>query len=543
MRLLIPDERQQSPGEIIGYVIGVLYFFGMIYYIYRKHLLSLFQMFMNYLDDNENEEQYKAILYSCLNSIQFLILCFYSTFSSESDLAVSTIIGSDAFMIFFVFSYILYKYPTHSHGVLDTWITIRDAFFYILSLFVLFICILLDFLNIGTAVILLVVYFANIIFIFNSENVKSKMMEWFDLTAEDEDYSCEQHLTYVKRRISITHLKDNNYIQTDDPTLIKKLALNNKASSQKSGKLKLIFQKIVYIIIFAIKNQVKQEKQFRVEYYLNMYKPKQRGPPSKKSKIEPASSVPDSHHQNINEDIPLMENNDIPIEHQKDQEGVQENDQEQEQQQQQEQEGGKQKLTLPKGGLDKFLFILFFPAHLICHFIPTPKDDADYVNIILDLLISLAIVTGLYFLIDWWIFEIFDGTGIPIQVLGFIFLGVLVSTQLAYHQIDIAKEELQLKFTQAFFQTAICKSSLCMGITWGIQSLINIDTGLVRRSSKHSKTFAVCIIIVCGLVAFLLFQCWLKRFILAKSEAQKYMVVYCLLLIIIAVIVPLDVIK
>lgn len=85
-------------------------------------------------------------------------------------------------------------------------------------------------------------------------------------------------------------------------------------------------------------------------------------------------------------------------------------------------------MSLPKGGLDKFLFILFFPAHLICHFIPTPKDDADYVNIILDLFISLAIVTGLYFLIDWWIYEIFDGTGIPIQVLGFIFLGVLVST-------------------------------------------------------------------------------------------------------------------
>lgn len=94
-------------------------------------------------------------------------------------------------MIFFVFSYILYKYPTHNHGALDAWITIRDAFFYILSLFVLFICILLDFLNIGTAAFLLVVYLANIIFIFNSENVKAKMMEWFDLTAEDEDYSCE----------------------------------------------------------------------------------------------------------------------------------------------------------------------------------------------------------------------------------------------------------------------------------------------------------------------------------------------------------------
>lgn len=71
-------------------------------------------------------------------------------------------------------------------------------------------------------------------------------------------------------------------------------------------------------------------------------------------------------------------------------------------------------MSLPKGGLDKVLFILFFPAHLICHLIPTPKDDADYFRIFLDLFISLAIVTGLYFLIDWWVYEIFDGTGIPI---------------------------------------------------------------------------------------------------------------------------------
>lgn len=50
MRVLIPEEKEHSAGEVIGYVIGVLYFFGIIYYLYRLHLLTLFQMFMNYLD-------------------------------------------------------------------------------------------------------------------------------------------------------------------------------------------------------------------------------------------------------------------------------------------------------------------------------------------------------------------------------------------------------------------------------------------------------------------------------------------------------------
>lgn len=51
-------------------------------------------------------------------------------------------------------------------------------------------------------------------------------MDWLNVTAEDEDYNCEQHLTYVKRRVSLTHLKDNNYVNLDDPALIRKLALN-----------------------------------------------------------------------------------------------------------------------------------------------------------------------------------------------------------------------------------------------------------------------------------------------------------------------------
>lgn len=42
MRVLIPEEKEHSAGEVIGYIIGVLYFFGIIYYLYRIHLLSLF---------------------------------------------------------------------------------------------------------------------------------------------------------------------------------------------------------------------------------------------------------------------------------------------------------------------------------------------------------------------------------------------------------------------------------------------------------------------------------------------------------------------
>ncbi|CAD8082003.1 unnamed protein product [Paramecium sonneborni] len=82
-------------------------------------------------------------------------------------------------------------------------------------------------------------------------------MEWLDLPAEDEDYSCEQHLTYVKRRISITHIKDNIYIQTNDPALIRQLALNNKVSSQKSGRI--IFLNQYTLLFMRLKIKLKRK--------------------------------------------------------------------------------------------------------------------------------------------------------------------------------------------------------------------------------------------------------------------------------------------
>ena len=79
MRILSPENIEHSPGEIIGYVIVVLYFIALIYYIFRLHLLSLFQMFMDYLDVNihsmnrimkiqNNTRQYYTVV-----SIQFNI--------------------------------------------------------------------------------------------------------------------------------------------------------------------------------------------------------------------------------------------------------------------------------------------------------------------------------------------------------------------------------------------------------------------------------------------------------------------------------------
>jgi uncharacterized membrane protein len=75
------------------------------------------------LDGRENEETYRPIVYSMLNCILYLLLMIFSTFSSESDLGLAAIIGSDSFNIFFILGLIFFKYKDAHHGHLDTWIT------------------------------------------------------------------------------------------------------------------------------------------------------------------------------------------------------------------------------------------------------------------------------------------------------------------------------------------------------------------------------------------------------------------------------------
>lgn len=104
-------------------IIGVMYMLVFVYYIYKKFLSIIFEDLICLLDVGENDELYRPLVYSGLNSILFLIFCFFSTFSSQTDLGLSAIIGSDVFNIFVILGLIFYKFKDSHHGDLDTWIT------------------------------------------------------------------------------------------------------------------------------------------------------------------------------------------------------------------------------------------------------------------------------------------------------------------------------------------------------------------------------------------------------------------------------------
>lgn len=135
--------------------------FGFVYYIYKKFLSIIFEDLICLLDGRENEETYRPLLYSILNSLSILILCFFSTFSSGSSLGIAAIIGSDCFNTFLILALIFIKFKDANHGVIDTWITYRDSLIYILGLTSLFLFLYFEWVNLWAAMILIVYYLTN----------------------------------------------------------------------------------------------------------------------------------------------------------------------------------------------------------------------------------------------------------------------------------------------------------------------------------------------------------------------------------------------
>jgi hypothetical protein len=70
------------------------------------------------LDRKENEETLRPVIYSILNCLPFLILCFFSTFSIHSDFGIASLIGSDCFNNFFILALIFIKFKDANHGIL-----------------------------------------------------------------------------------------------------------------------------------------------------------------------------------------------------------------------------------------------------------------------------------------------------------------------------------------------------------------------------------------------------------------------------------------
>ena len=75
-------------------------------------------------------------------------------------------------------------------------------------------------------------------------------------------------------------------------------------------------------------------------------------------------------------------------------------------------------------------FVIFLPIHLILLVIPSYHDKAENKKmsyIIICFTINFIFLSGSMFCLDWWLFELVRAWNIPIEIAGYVIVGIFLN--------------------------------------------------------------------------------------------------------------------
>ena len=209
-------------------------------------------------------------------------MCF-SLYDTQTNLGVSTVVGSDAINIYFVIGVILYKL-NGAETNLDNYIFVRDVIFYVLGLLLLSIFYFVKDSHWEIPMGLLIYYFCYYQVQLNHDSIKETIYKLLGFIHDDDSFNADEHFLFKKRRDSLTFLQENQFVDLKDETLIKRL---NRSKAMLSINLKdqftrqrvlFNFQRMVFIVIYAIRNKHHLEKIKRSSYCKGLHS-NERGEP------------------------------------------------------------------------------------------------------------------------------------------------------------------------------------------------------------------------------------------------------------------------
>jgi hypothetical protein len=94
-------------------------------------------------------------------------------------------------------------------------------------------------------------------------------------------------------------------------------------------------------------------------------------------------------------------------------------------------------LKFPKSLLERIFFILFYPVFVILYFLPNYLDNPIPKKLVLCLVMNIVLLGCCVFLLDWWLYEISMGTGIPMAILGLLIGGPLLNLNFFYYNLRV----------------------------------------------------------------------------------------------------------
>jgi hypothetical protein len=92
---------------------------------------------------------------------------------------------------------------------------------------------------------------------------------------------------------------------------------------------------------------------------------------------------------------------------------------------------------MPKTLAERIFFILFYPINLILYMLPNYLENPIPKKLVLCILLNIVLLCGCMFLIDWWLYEISLATTIPIEIIGLILAGILLSWHFLEYNLKV----------------------------------------------------------------------------------------------------------
>lgn len=325
------------------------------------------------------------------------------------------------------------------------------------------------------------------------------------------------------------------------------------------------FQKLVYIVMYAIRNKHKMEKIQRAQYYHNLHNKSEKKEKEKNYNGEPKEDVTpkaneEPYSQNnlsknnldrqssnlnpINDNMPLLNQNEEMMKPAPNFNEVNKNESYEERAKNddlppnesnnfkssglenedkkdipapmnlnnEDDEPEEEEVTLkcPEGFFNKIIYLFEFPI-LVCLFVlPNYKKNPSVKKLAFSLLLNLTLMGILLFFITRWLHVVSIGVNMNEQTMGFVFCSLGLSFPFIKYNFKIAASDKDVDFMQCFLQLGVYKIGVCIGLSWLFYCIVYLSNEINVVGDLFR--FGVLEAVHGGILIFLLLVTLIKKF-------------------------------
>jgi len=555
------SQDQLQNGLVILPILGIIYLYIGIYILNTRYFYPAIEYFLGLI-----EEKQRAPAYCFLNSFMYLFVMIYSVVLAKDSLGITTIMGSDAVNILLVMGIVMWRAKVDYE--MEFWVFFKESFFYLLNLVLAVVFFAFKKFYWWMAIVWLVAFAAYAIFLQQrNEELRDKLASALGLKAQEENFSSEENYNMKKRRSSITSLAEQNFIDNND------FELNRKIRRQETYLLALIrdsekfniyyhFQRAVFRVQHALRNQVEHEKRERSRFFKDKVDAFNCRSPKKQSTMktnEPKSTKALNEINELN-DLRKVEEEENLLSRDKIGSGNEfsprvpkavsqddilskaENDGNNEDQRDEDHTNSRKTgtemydiqdaLTIPDSIPKKVVYFLLFPLNFLFYvMLYYFKKQVTLQAITFFLITILALQAGLCYIIIFWTEIIVFGLDIPPEVAGLSWTGIGFSISFLVYNYKLQSIERDSNFLTTFEMVGIYKFGFAAPIGWLFGAIVNKNAG----SDIVIVGFHITSILY--LVLFGLSAIWigLKRGTISKKMSFPY--ILCYLAFVIAAII------